>query len=191
MLVAVRRIGEPDRPVAGDDHIIHRVKRPAVEIRQQRGDIVRMARGHAIQATGQFVGALRTEHNALVGVLRVYPAIAHGDVGRGQLGDGRANDAIVLLVQGDFGDLHATGVVVGVDEVVAGDEESVVGGYEDAGFVGEGVVGVFMKQVQRRFRAKDGLESAVVDEEGLHVGCIQAVYTPGILRSREGNLQDF
>lgn len=95
MLKPIHGIRKPDRAITMHHHIIHRVKRPSVEIPNHKLHIMRMSSRHLIQPAGKLRGPLCAEQDAAV-VLVVYPAVAHGDLSGGEFLAGGAHDAIVV-----------------------------------------------------------------------------------------------
>ena len=67
-------------------------------------------------------------------------------------------------------DLHVGAAGLAVPVLVAGDEEGLLVRQEDAGLVGEGVLGLFQDELEGRAGAEEGRDGRVVSDKGHREG---------------------
>lgn len=166
LFVAINGIGEPHRPVSGDDDVVGRVEGPGMIVVQQRDGLVRPFGFHVDQPGGLAQRTLRTQDQAVAVICaaaghKVSLGASHfvaGEIGRGKELD--LSDDNGLVMGGDC-------VRRRIRELVRGDEQGVGGWVEDARFVEEGGARIVDQDLQTGRRAEDPEEGVVVYEERL------------------------
>lgn len=171
LLIAINRVGEPQRAVTVHHNVVDRVELPSVERVDHHTCLVGRFRLHKDQASRRGVRALGAEDDP---VQVVDTSVGHRYDGGVDLltfclgtAIGRQCDAADL-------DLAAAGCMVVV--LVASDEEGVVTLDEDACLVSERIVLVLVQQLERRCGAEQLLDSVVVDPEVCHCEKLKMSY---------------